>query len=197
MIVGEMTGNYNLLLPTLAVCAVAFLLSDEQSIYSAQFFSRSRSPAHKEEYVREVLAGRSVERHRQALEESGLIRLSDSVVEIVRRFQLERFSVLPVVDDARHLLGVVTIEEVHLAAQSQNVRAFLVAANLMHDDLEPLRLHDSIDRALEIFVEYDVLALPVVPSATDTTVVGMVQLTDVAGEYLANVQGASKNYASC
>ena len=34
VIVSEMTGNYNLLLPTLWVCAIAFLLSDEQSIYS-------------------------------------------------------------------------------------------------------------------------------------------------------------------
>ena len=55
VIVSEMTGNYNLLLPTLWVCALAFLLSDEQSIYSSQVESRSRSPAHQGDYVREVL----------------------------------------------------------------------------------------------------------------------------------------------
>ncbi len=49
VIVSEMTGNYNLLLPTLWVCALAFLLSDEQSIYSSQVESRSRSPAHQGE----------------------------------------------------------------------------------------------------------------------------------------------------
>ncbi len=52
VIVSEMTGNYNLLLPTLWVCALAFLLSDEQSIYSSQVESRSRSPAHQGDYVR-------------------------------------------------------------------------------------------------------------------------------------------------
>ena len=57
VIVSEMTGNYNLLLPTLWVCTLAFLLSDEQSIYSSQVESRSRSPAHQGDYVREVLAG--------------------------------------------------------------------------------------------------------------------------------------------
>ncbi|MBI2827026.1 MAG: chloride channel protein [Planctomycetia bacterium] len=46
VIVSEMTGNYNLLLPSLWVCAVAFLLSDRQSIYSAQVTDRARSPVH-------------------------------------------------------------------------------------------------------------------------------------------------------
>ena len=60
IIVSEMTGGYNLLLPALWVCALAFILSDEQSIYSAQVESRSRSPAHQGSYVREVLAGARV-----------------------------------------------------------------------------------------------------------------------------------------
>src|SRR5262249_62172946 len=62
LMVSELTGNYNLLLPTLWVCVIAFLLSDEQSIYSSQLESRSRSPAHQGGYVREVLAGLSVGR---------------------------------------------------------------------------------------------------------------------------------------
>ena len=57
VIVSEITGNYNLLLPTLWVCVISFLLSDEQSIYHSQVESRSLSPAHQGDYVREVLAG--------------------------------------------------------------------------------------------------------------------------------------------
>ena len=47
IIVSEMTGGYSLLLPSLWVCTLAFVLSDVQSIYSAQVESRSRSPAHQ------------------------------------------------------------------------------------------------------------------------------------------------------
>src|SRR5262249_92864 len=57
IIVSELTGNYNLLLPTLWVCAIAFLLSDEQSLYSSQVESRSRSPAHQGDYIRQLLVG--------------------------------------------------------------------------------------------------------------------------------------------
>ena len=36
VIVSEMTGNYKLILPALWVCTIAFLLSDEQSLYCSQ-----------------------------------------------------------------------------------------------------------------------------------------------------------------
>jgi len=47
VIVSEMTGNYNLLLPTLWVCSLAFLLSDPKSIYSEQVANVSSSPVHR------------------------------------------------------------------------------------------------------------------------------------------------------
>jgi CIC family chloride channel protein len=46
VMVSEMTGSYNLLLPALWVCALAFLLSDQQSIYSEQVVDRGASPVH-------------------------------------------------------------------------------------------------------------------------------------------------------
>ncbi len=46
VMVSEMTGNYDLLLPALWVCAISFLLSDQQSIYSEQLVNHDASPAH-------------------------------------------------------------------------------------------------------------------------------------------------------
>jgi CIC family chloride channel protein len=47
VMVSEMTGNYNLLLPTLWVCSLSFLLSDPHSIYSEQVTNFSASPVHR------------------------------------------------------------------------------------------------------------------------------------------------------
>ncbi len=52
IIVSEMMGGYRLLLPSLWVCGLSYILSDEQSIYSSQVEGRSRSPAHQGRYVR-------------------------------------------------------------------------------------------------------------------------------------------------
>src|SRR5947209_6246535 len=83
VIVSEMTGNYNLLLPTLWVCIIAFLLSDEQSIYSSQVLSRSRSPAHQGEYVRDVLSGLRVRQFLTPGREVPTIKPSDRLPEVI------------------------------------------------------------------------------------------------------------------
>ena len=60
IIVSEMTGGYNCcFLRSGSVRSPIF--SDQQSIYSSQVESRSRSPAHQGTFVRQVLAGGSSE----------------------------------------------------------------------------------------------------------------------------------------
>jgi CIC family chloride channel protein len=71
VIVSEMTGNYNLLLPMLWVCALAFLFSEEQSIYRSQVAGRSRSPAHSGDDVLEVPSPRQQPPDLQAVERPG------------------------------------------------------------------------------------------------------------------------------
>src|SRR4051812_295104 len=122
IMVSEMTGNYNLLLPTLWVCTIAFLLSDEQSIYSAQVESRSRSPAHQGDYVREVLAGLRVGRFLTSPQEVPTVHPGDRVAAVVDRLSSTSLQVLPVTDGQGKLVGVVSLEEVHLASQSPDLR---------------------------------------------------------------------------
>jgi CIC family chloride channel protein len=189
VMVSELTGNYNLLLPTLWVCAIAFLLSDEQSIYSSQVESRSRSPAHQGDYVREVLAGLRVGQFLTPQLEVPILRPADRLDHIFERLSDTAYHALPVTDPAGRLLGVVSLEEAMIAAQSPNLRTLVVAADLMRSAVTPLRPGDSLDRALELFVESDLLALPVVDGAPEPRVVGIVKRADVSSTYLRHVQG--------
>jgi CIC family chloride channel protein len=184
VIVSEMTGDYNLILPSLFVCTLAFLLSDEQSLYSSQVESRSRSPAHQGSYVRDVLAGVRVSQFLAADGMGSVIRPGDPLATVVERCQDPVTPVLPVVDDAGRLLGVVTPEEVSVALQSSAAGPHLVAADLTRGGVTALAPDDDLDRALELFVENDLLALPVV---ADGRVVGVVRRAEVVGEYLRRV----------
>src|SRR5262249_38970798 len=162
VIVSEMTGNYSLLLPTLWVCTLAFLLSDEQSIYSSQVLSRSLSPAHQGDYVREVLADLFVRQFVTLHTGTFTLRPNDRLVDVLNRLSQTPYQAVPVTDSDGRLLGVVSLEEVHLASQSPNLSPLVVAADLMRSDVTPLQLDDRLDRAQELFVEHDLLALPVV-----------------------------------
>jgi CIC family chloride channel protein len=187
VIVSEMTGNYDLLLPTLWVCAITFLLSDEQSIYSSQVDSRSRSPAHQGDYVREVLAGMHVRQFLTSTDRVPTVRPGERLAAVMLRLSGTSYHALPVTDDKGDLLGIVSLEEVHLAAVSPDLRPLVLAADLMRTDITPLRPEDRLDRALELFVECDLLDLPVV--GDDGHVIGIVKRADVSSTYLRHVHG--------
>jgi CIC family chloride channel protein len=189
VIVSEMTGGYSLLLPTLWVCTLSFLLSDEQSIYSSQVESRSRSPAHRGDYVREVLTGLQVGQFLTPLTEVPPLRPEDSLEDVLIRLGGGSFQTLPVADAEGHYLGVVNLEDVHLASQFPNLGVLVVAADLMQTDVTPLRREQTLDRALEVFVENDLLALPVVDDDARPRVLGMVRRVDVSATYLRHVHG--------
>jgi CIC family chloride channel protein len=191
VIVSEMTGNYNLLLPTLWVCALAFLLSDEQSIYSSQVESRSRSPAHQGDYVRDVLTGLRVSQLLTPEQEVPALHPGDRLAKVVEQLSNTTFHALPVTDSDGSLLGVVSLEEVHRASQAPHLLPLIVAADLMRGDVTPLRPEDRIDRALELFVESDLLALPVVDGQPPGRVIGIVKRSDVSSTYLRYVHGAA------
>ncbi|MGH7139742.1 MAG: CBS domain-containing protein [Pirellulales bacterium] len=196
VMVSELTGNYNLLLPTLWVCTIAFLLSDERSIYSSQVASRSRSPAHQGDYVREVLADLRVGQFVTTPQEFPRLNLGDSLPDILKRFSRSPYHGLPVTDGEGHLLGVVTLEDIHLASQSPHIGPLVLAADLMRSDITPLRAGDRLDRALEMFVENDQPELPLVDESTLPCVIGIVKRSDISAIYLRYVHGLAEDDAN-
>jgi CIC family chloride channel protein len=189
IIVSEMTGGYSLLLPSLWVCTLAFILSDEQSIYSSQVESRSLSPAHRGAYVREVLAGVRVNEFFSSQRTVTMLHPSDPLDMVLDRLEAAPHAILPVVDAQNRLLGVVNLEEVHQAFVEPALKSLVCAEDLMRTDVRPLTPDDSLDRALELFVENDLLVLPVVKDLNERLVLGTVHRHEISSAYLRRVQG--------
>lgn len=192
VIVSEMTGGYLLLLPTLWVCMLAFILSDEQSLYSAQVEGRWRSPAHQGSYLRELVAGIRIGQFVKAAA-APTLNPSDSLAAIVSKLGNVAFSVLPVADRDGKLVGVINLEEIYFASQIELARSVIVAEDLMRNDVTPLTPEDPLDRAQELFVENDLLALPIVDDLKERRLLGMVRRFDISNAYLRRLQGTSKS----
>ncbi len=189
IIVSEMTGDYKLLLPALWVVTIAFLVSDEESLYRSQVKSRSLSPAHQGSYVREVLAGLKVAGFLKPERDFPFLLPGDPLSTVLDRFAAVPFPVLPVVDPEKRLQGVVVLDEVHLAARSAIAGTWLLAADLMRTTVEPLTPEDRLDRAMELFAENDLLVLPVVNGHDGRQVIGLVRRSDLAQAYLRQLHG--------
>ena len=195
VMVSEITGGYPLLLPALWVCALAFMLSDRQSIYSSQVESRSRSPAHGGRFVREVLAGVRVEQLISREEHFFRLAPGDSLAVVVERFRECDYPILPVVNADGRLLGIVNLEEIGRMTQTPEMASLLVAADLAQNDIEPLMPGDELDLAMELFVENDLLALPIVDNRPDRRVVGMIRRYEIATAYLSYLHEAGRGEA--
>lgn len=189
IIVSEMTGGYSLLLPSLWVCTLSFILSDQQSIYASQIESRSRSPAHQGTFVRQELAKVHVREFLSFDQPLVLLRAHDPLTTVIERLNSVPFPVLPVVDGDGRLLGVVNLEEVHLASLEPSLEPLILAADLMRTDIRPLTPDQTLDRALELFIENDSLALPVVNNAEERKVIGTVRRFEIASAYLRHIHG--------
>ena len=192
IIVSEMTGGYSLLLPSLWVCTLSFILSGRRSIYDAQVESRSRSPAHQGDFVREVLAQVRVRAFLSPGRPFIALHAEDPLAVVIDRLSTVSFPLLPVVGDKNRLLGVVNLEEVHLASQEPMMQPLILAADLMRGDIRPLAVDDTLDRALELFVENDLQALPVVDNLENRTVIGMARRYEIASAYLRHIHGPSR-----
>jgi CBS domain-containing protein len=157
--------------------------------------SRSRSPAHQADYVREVLAGLHVRRFLTPQQEVSVVHPGDRIAAVVDRLSGSSFKALPITSDRGSLLGVVSLEEVHLAYRFPHLGALVVAADLMRSDVTPLHPDDRLDRALELFVESNLLALLVVDGSPDRRVIGIASRADVSSTYLRYVHGAAQSAA--
>jgi len=113
-----------------------------------------------------------------------VLHRADSLPTVLERLDRSRFPVLPVVDGENRLLGVVNLEEAHLASTQPDLGSFVVVDDLMRSGVVPLTPDDQLDRAMELFVENDLLALPIVNDILDKKVLGMVRRFDIASEYL-------------
>jgi CIC family chloride channel protein len=190
VIVSEMTGGYHLLLPALWVCVLAFMLSDQRSLYASQFETRTRSPAHRGTIGRLLVGVERVAQFVSTNREFPALDSKDSLATVIERFSKSRLGVLPVLDHERALLGSVDIEEVLVATQERGPN--LCAADVMRTDVVPLAADDPLDIAQERFVESDLLALPVVRAADSPHVIGIVKRFDIASAYVRSVHGLAR-----
>ncbi len=196
IIVSEMTGDYRLLLPALWVCTLAFLLSDEGPLYRSQVMSRSLSPAHQGEFVREILAGLQVRQFLQEGLEFPTLRPNDRLGTVVAKFDREAYTVLPVVGTDNALLGVVVLDELHLAVKAESAGSWFLAADLMRSDVRPLHPEDRLDIGMQLFAEHDLPVLPVVDGSHQNRVIGLVRRSDLSRAYLHKLQGDGLGVAS-
>jgi CIC family chloride channel protein len=182
VMVSEMTGNYELMLPALWVCSLSFLLARRWTLYRSQVASRLESPAHrgailgavlKAMHVSDVIDGRPL----HVLGERAPLR------EVILACMGSSQHCYPVVDERAHLTGVIRLTHVRQLLDEDDENTAVIAHDIAVKPRALLRPSDDLDHALQVLMSLDVEDLPVVDPVQPERVVGILSRRDIIAAY--------------
>jgi chloride channel protein, CIC family len=194
VLVCELAGNYDLLVPLMLALAVSFVALRKRTLYDAQVPTQRDSPVHRDALlldvlravrVREVMGrGRPfVSFSPAAPAEDMLRRIGDAAWQ----------DVFPVVEPDGSLSGLVSADALRVLASEQRDVTWVVAADLMQPAVT-VRPEDDLHVATERLVQSGLRELPVVGGKGE--IVGFLDEAEIARIYLRAASRAEDAAAS-
>jgi CIC family chloride channel protein len=183
IMVSELTGNYELLMPSMWVCTLSFLVARKWSIYQSQVPGRIYSQAHFGEYAHDIFHTITVRetfnRHKnnQTLEESMPIK------DILPALKDTKQRMFPVLNKDKKLIGTFYIKDLHNMLQKPE-QSISTVADIMEHHILRVSLNETIDRAQEIMLHNHVDELVVVNDYENNgKVLGIITTGDLMKAY--------------
>lgn len=187
IMVSEMTGNYNLLVPAMWVCALASIIGRRWGIYQRQVDTRFDSPAHFGDFVKDHLEDMHVrdifnaEADFQYIPEKMTLR---RFIPIMTETDQQNF---PVVDEDGRLTGIFSIADVRDILVERDLDNLLIIREIANEEVACVTLDEDLASTLRKFAEQEVDKLPVVDAVDTRRILGMIRRRDVISSYYKKI----------
>lgn len=174
VMVSEMAGTYNLLVPLMVACVLAYMLTGKWTIYEKQANSRATSPAHRREMSVDILARILVS---EAMTTDVVtVHPASSVQTIIDLIHTQNHTGFPVVENGK-LVGMITFEDAEDVPLDR--RGLTPVRDVMSRKLIVAKPEDTLENALQKIVDRNVGRLPVVDKEDPTRMVGIISTYDI------------------
>jgi len=179
IMVSEMTGNYNLLAPSMWVCIISFLLLKRWSIYEKQVANRISSPVYHGEFVVDVLeelrVGDWLTKNVVSIPQQ---MKANQITEYIRHTQYTKF---PVLNQGGELVGVIALRDIMAATFDPDVES-KTAGDLAE---EPIAItpEQTLSEVLNVMNANHRDFLPVLESPESKKLAGVFTRTDLTTAY--------------
>ena len=181
VMVSELTGDYSLLIPAMWISTLCFILGDRWTLYEKQLPSRLDSPAHRGDFLVDVLEGIAVKDVDWVQVQT--VHHSQKLPEIVHGLAEHQQHYFPVVDDAGRMLGIFSADDVRPYLFDQSLWDLVLASDLMTARVLSVTPGDDLNTALRRFTELNLDEIPVVDANDPKQLLGMLRRKDVIGRY--------------
>ena len=182
LILFEMTGSYEIILPLMFSCIIATIASGQlmkESIYTLKLVRRGIDIREGKEvnvlksmHVKDVM-NPYVE---TIFEDCSLEIMSDKISK-------SRYNSFPVLNSEKKLAGIISFNDYSEAIFNEDLKHIVVAKDLASADVVTVTSEDDLYTALEKISRYDFSTLPVVSPHDSTQLAGIVTRRDVIGAY--------------
>ncbi|MCA9320592.1 MAG: chloride channel protein [Planctomycetes bacterium] len=182
IMVSEMTGSYELLLPAMWVCALTFIFCTPWTLYHKQVKNRGYSPAHRGEFMVPLLQDMQVS---EVLEDRPfpVVHVGTRLKDILRTVAETHADYFPVVDDDGRMVGIFSAHDVREQTYDDTLHLLAVAADIMTLDPITVTPDDDLHVALDRFNRKNIDELPVVDREDSTRLVGMLRRRAITRAY--------------
>jgi CIC family chloride channel protein len=181
VMVTELTGDYGLLVPALWVSVLCFLLCQRWTLYHKQLPSRLDSPAHRGDFLVDVLEGISVKD--VPWKERITVFQGMPLQEIVRVVAESRQHYFPVVDKKGRFVGIFSTDDVRGHLYNEEIWQLANARDVMTSRVVSVTPDDDLNTALKRFTELNLDELPVLDRDDPKKLLGMLRRRDVIACY--------------
>ncbi|MFH1754872.1 MAG: chloride channel protein [Candidatus Latescibacterota bacterium] len=183
IMVSEMTGNYNLLVPAMWVCAISYIVGRRWSIYQKQVATRSDSPAHYGDFVKDIL---------EDIQVRDIFYKDTSIHYVHENMTLRDFLPImtstyqqnfPVVNDREEMTGIISINDIREILVERELDKLIIMKEIAEEDVPFVTMGDNLARVLRLFTVHEVDSLPVVEQENSRKLLGMIRRRDVIMSY--------------
>ncbi|MBN2560434.1 MAG: chloride channel protein [Phycisphaerae bacterium] len=184
IMVSEMTGNYNLLVPSMLVCMVSYILCKRYTLYEKQLPSRLDAPSKLGNMASAILRRLLVERAigKRADADLSIVHEDMTFHQLAKVFTASTQACFPVVDKNEKLTGVIDSREIRRIVTEPFVADLIIAGDIAVP-AATVTASDSLLAATNTMVKADSNEIVVVDEKDPRRVVGTLSRNDIIAAY--------------
>ncbi len=186
--VSEMTDSYQLLLPSLLVCSVAYLAAQRWTIYEKQPKNRISSAAHTGEFFVDILQAIHVSDLVQHIRKVRLIPQDMRFIDFKRYFAKTKQHYFPVMDHNGRLNGIFSSTDIRSVLFSAEIENLVVMRDIATSDIIFTTPEEDLNTVLLKFTKKNIDSLPVVKTDDHGILLGMLNRREVIAFYNERIQ---------
>ena len=187
LMICELTNSYSLLVPLMLACGLHLGLSTRWSLYHEQVAFPADSPAHKGDFVFDLLEQTRVTD--VPFKSEGLVVLPESLTieTILLRCGESDQSVFPVVDGDGKLAGLIRTSDLRHAYRHGDLGPLVVATDLALCPAPVVKLEDEVLTALIRLNEFHLNEIPVVRTDSPEKLLGLLSRHALTATYIERI----------